>query len=114
MAMNISTPISLGHIENGLEISIAPEVMQDHLSLLALVNGVVAEFKSFHSKGLRLAQYAFDEGTNQLLVVAMLKPGANSQQTVIEFKDLANDSIDRFIVAPTHDQPDTIEVLIEA
>ena len=114
IAMSISSPISLGHFDEGLEISVAAPKMQDQLALLAVINGAFAEFKPFHQDSLQLAPHAFDDGTNELLVVAMLKPGANPEQTVVEFKDTATQSADRFIVAPTHDLPDTIDVLVEA
>ena len=113
LAMNLSCPISLGQVSQGFDISVAPEEMQDHLSLIALVNGVVVAFKPFHSQQMRLGQFTFDEGTNELLVLALLKPGVNSRQSVVEFKDVATQSVDRFIMTPTHDNPDYIEVLVE-
>ena len=112
-AMSVPYPILLGHIADGIEISVASEARQEDLSLTALVNGVLAGFKPFHKQGLRLDQSSFNEGTNELLVLAMLRPGADAQQTVIEFRDVATQSVDRFIVTPVPDSPDVIEVLVD-
>ena len=113
-ALSISSPISLGYVEQGIEIAIAPEEMQENVALIAHVNGAFASFAPFHHRVMQIEQYVLAEGTNELNVLAILKPGANAQQMTIEIKDTATQLADRFVLTPTHEAPDTIEVLIES
>ena len=112
-AMNVPYPISLGHIAQGFEITVAPKEMQYDLSLTALINGVPTDFKPFDRQGMRLDQQDFVEGTNELMVLAVLKPGAQAKHAVLEVKDVATQSVDQFIMTPTHDGPEFVEVLVE-
>ena len=113
-ALSISSPISLGHIEQGIEIAIAPEEMQENVALIAHVNGAFASFAPFHHGAMHIEQHALVDGTNELNVLAILKPGANAQQMTIEITDTATQTADRFILTPTHEAPDTIDVLVES
>ena len=113
-ALSISSPISIGHVEQGIEIAIAPAEMQKNVALVAHVNGVFASFASFHKSAMQIEEHALDEGTNELTVLAILKPGANAQQMTIEITDTATQIADRFVLSPTHDAPDTIELLVES
>ncbi|MGI9409784.1 MAG: hypothetical protein ACR2OV_06905 [Hyphomicrobiaceae bacterium] len=113
-ALSISSPISLGYVEQGMEITIAPAEMQENVALIAHVNGALASFAPFHHRVMHIEQHALVEGANQLSVLAILKPGANAQQMIIEIADAETQIADRFVLTPTHEAPDTIEVLVEA
>ena len=113
-ALSISSPISIGHVEQGIEIAIAPAAMQENVALVAHVNGALASFAPFHNSAMQIDEHALVEGTNELTVLAILKPGANAQQMTIEITDTATQVADRFVLTPTHDAPDTIELLFES